>query len=159
MMKTEGRLFDKIGRLTKWSLFAFIFLFICTTTTSVIYLPHLTDRFMDYKWLLIVPFMGILCIANVPRLLSKQKFFNAFVFSSFAISFFLIVVAIELYPSILITSLDPSYDITIYEAASSEKTLGIMLGFVAIGGPLVLAYTYFVYRTFRGKVILDESSY
>ncbi len=159
LMKTEGRLFDKIGRLTKWSLFVFIFLFLCSTTTSLIYLPHLTDRFTSQMWLIIIPFLGVLSIANVPRLLIKEKFFNAFVFSSFAIAFFLIVVAIELYPSILISSIDPQYDITVYEAASSEKTLGIMLGFVAIGGPLVLTYTFFVYRTFRGKVILDETSY
>jgi cytochrome d ubiquinol oxidase subunit II len=34
-----------------------------------------------------------------------------------------------------------------------------MLTIVAIGAPLVLGYTIFVYRTFRGKVKLDEMSY
>ena len=29
----------------------------------------------------------------------------------------------------------------------------------AIGGPLVLGYTAFVYKTFKGKVKLDETSY
>ena len=50
-------------------------------------------------------------------------------------------------------------NITIYNAASSEKSLGIMLLFAAIGTPLVLSYTAFVFYTFRGKVRLDETSY
>ena len=34
-----------------------------------------------------------------------------------------------------------------------------MLTMVAIGAPLVLGYTLFVYRTFRGKGQLDQTSY
>lgn len=34
-----------------------------------------------------------------------------------------------------------------------------MLGFAAVGIPLVGLYTFFVYRTFWGKVELDETSY
>ncbi len=159
IMKTEGKLFEKLVKLTKYSMFAFIILFIILSIIVWINYPHLSDRFLDQPLLFTVPLLGILSIANIPRLLSKFKYWQAFMFSALTISFFLIVVAIELYPSILISSIGPQYDISIYEAASSEKTLGIMLGFVAVGGPLVLAYTIFVYRTFRGKVIIDETSY
>ncbi len=34
-----------------------------------------------------------------------------------------------------------------------------MLTIAAIGAPLVLAYTAFVYYTFKGKVQIDETSY
>ncbi|MEZ4894213.1 MAG: hypothetical protein R2778_14510 [Saprospiraceae bacterium] len=34
-----------------------------------------------------------------------------------------------------------------------------MLTMVAVGGPLVLAYTLFVYKVFSGRVQLDETSY
>ncbi len=34
-----------------------------------------------------------------------------------------------------------------------------MLTIVAIGTPLILGYTIFVYKTFSGKVKLDETSY
>lgn len=159
LMKTEGRLFDKIGRLTKRALFGFVILFTIATVITFIYFPHLTDRFTKSPLLLVLPIAGFLSIANIPRLLSKAKYFRAFTFSALSMAFFLMVVAVELYPSILISSIDPKHDITIYEAASSTKTLKIMMGFVAIGGPLVLAYTYFVYRTFWGKVQLDETSY
>jgi cytochrome d ubiquinol oxidase subunit II len=67
-------------------------------------------------------------------------------------AFLLMLVAIELYPTLLISTFDPKYNITIYNAASSEKSLGIMLTIAAIGTPLVIAYTVFVYNTFKGKV-------
>lgn len=159
LMKTEGKLFKKVGLLTKWSIAIFVVLFLITTIISLYQYPHLSNRFKDIPLLLIIPICGFLSIANIPRLLSKKKYFQSFVFSALTMAFFLITVAIELYPSILISSIDSMYDVTIYEAASSTKTLKIMMQFVAIGGPLVLFYTYFVYKTFKGKVKLEETSY
>ena len=54
---------------------------------------------------------------------------------------------------------DPAHSLTIYNAASSPKTLGIMLTIAAIGVPVVLAYTVSIYWIFRGKVKLDRMSY
>ena len=71
----------------------------------------------------------------------------------------LVLVAVELYPVLLRSTVHPDYHITIYNAAASVKSLKIMMTIVAIGAPLVLGYTLFVYRTFRGKVTLDETSY
>jgi cytochrome bd ubiquinol oxidase subunit II len=44
------------------------------------------------------------------------------------------------------------FSLTIYRAASSEKTLGIMFLIALIGMPLVLTYTTIVYWTFRRRV-------
>ena len=46
--------------------------------------------------------------------------------------------------------------LTIYNAASSPKTLKIMLIIAGCGMPLVLAYTASIYWIFRGKVKLDS---
>lgn len=159
LMKTEGKLFYKIGKLTNRAMVVFILLFAALSVFTLLEHPRLSDRFFEQPVLFILPTLGMLSILNVPRLLSKAKYFQAFIFSAASMAFFLIVVAIELYPSILISNIDPKYDITIYEAASSTKTLKIMMRMVAVGGPLVAAYTYFVYRTFKGKVQLDETSY
>jgi cytochrome d ubiquinol oxidase subunit II len=159
LMKTEGKLFEKIGYLTQRAVIGFVVLFSIATVLSLIFYPHLSDRFKEEPYLFVIPVSGFLSIANIPRLLSKRKYFNAFIFSALTMMFLLMTVAIELYPSILISSIDSKYDVTIYQAASSTKTLKIMMGFVALGGPLVLSYTYFVYRTFKGKVRLDETSY
>lgn len=158
-LKTEGKLFDKVERLVKSAIIAFVILFSILSLYSLIYYPHLSDRFKEAPHLFIVPFLGILSIANVPRLVSKQKFLSAFIFSSLTFSLLLITVAIELYPQLLYANNNVENSITIYNSSSSDKSLGIMLQFVAVGVPLIIGYTYFVYKAFWGKVELDETSY
>jgi cytochrome bd-type quinol oxidase subunit 2 len=48
--------------------------------------------------------------------------------------------------------------LTIFNAASTEKTLGIMLVIAVIGVPVVSAYTACVYCIFRGKGKLTSQS-
>ena len=47
------------------------------------------------------------------------------------------------------------YALTFREAASADNALALMLVGVAIMLPLILGYTVFVYRLFRGKVSVD----
>jgi cytochrome d ubiquinol oxidase subunit II len=159
LLKTEGRLYEKIRLLLKRGMVFFMVSFGITTLYTLLYIPHLSDDFRENPVLFLIPIFTFLSIANVPRLSSKRKFRQAFLFSSLTIGLMLGLVAIELYPVLLYSTLDPAYNITVYNAASSTKSLQIMLTIVAIGAPLVLGYTLFVYRTFRGKVELDETSY
>ncbi len=159
VMKTEGKLFEHVHKLLWRAIAFFIVAFVVVTAYTLIAIPHLSDRFFNNPLLFVVPLLMFLSIANIPRLVHKKKFFMSFIFSSLTVSFLLILVAIELYPVMLISTIDQAYNITIYNAASSEKSLGIMLTIAAIGTPLVIFYTAFVYNTFRGKVKLDESSY
>ena len=57
------------------------------------------------------------------------------------------------------SSLDPAASLTIYSAASSEKTLRIMRLIAFLGMPFVLAYTAVIYWVFRGKVEIGKFSY
>jgi len=158
-MKTEGKLFAKVNSLLKKSIIFFIITYLLVTIITLIYLPHLTDNIFENTILLAVPLLAFLSIANIPRLVSKGKYVRAFMFSALTMSFLLMLVAVELYPVMVMSTVDPSYSITVYNAASSEKSLGIMLLLTAIGFPLVITYTIFVYKTFWGKVKLDETSY
>lgn len=159
ILKTEGRLYAKMTILLKKSNRLFIAFFGLTSLYTFFYIPHLTDAFVSHWWLGIVPILTVLSIANVPRLAHKHKYGMAFLFSALTIAFMMLIVAIELYPTLLYSTIDAKHSITIYNAAASTKTLKIMMVMVAIGTPLVLAYTIFVYRTFRGKVKMDETSY
>ena len=159
LLKTEGRMYAKLMSLQKYAMIFFIVIFGITSLYTLLYIPHLSDDFQRNPKLFILPVMAILCIANIPRLAKKRQYRNAFIFSSLSISFLLVLSAVELYPNILLSTIDPEFNIDIYKAASSIKTLKIMMTIVAIGTPLVLTYTIFVYRTFRGKVKLDETSY
>lgn len=159
LLKTEGRLYEKLIRLLRQGMIFFIISFVITTIYTLLYIPHLSDSFKNNPELFAVPVLVFLSIANVPRLASKRKFGWAFFFSALTISMLLVLVAIELYPVLLRSTVDSDHSITVYNAASSTKSLKIMLRIVAIGTPLVLFYTIFVYKTFAGKVKLDEHSY
>ena len=159
LLKTEGRLYIKIRFLLKKAMIFFMLSFGVTTLYTLLFIPHLSDDFKSNPILFIIPVLTFLSIANVPRLAHKKQFRTAFLFSSLTISLMMVLVAVELYPVLLHSTIDPSYQITVYNAASSTKSLRIMLTIAAIGAPLVLGYTFFVYRTFRGKVQLDETSY
>lgn len=158
-MKTEGRLFAKVTILLRRAIIFFILSLAIVTLYTLIYIPHLTDDFKQAPALFVLPLLAFLSIANIPRLVRKRKYMQAFVFSSLTMAFLLMVVAFELYPTIILSTLDESYSLTVHNASSSDKSLGIMLLFAAIGAPLVLLYTGFVFYTFRGKVQLDETSY
>jgi len=158
-LKTEGLLFEKIVKIQKVLVGVFIFFFIIVTTFSVLNFPHHLKKFTDNPFLFVLPVLAILSIANIPRLLHKKKYKAAFLFSSVTFAFLLMMVAAQLYPTLLIASNDPALNITIFNAASSGTSLGIMLTITAIGAPLVIIYTVIVYRTFWGKVKLDDTSY
>lgn len=158
-MKTEGKLFSQVTNLVRRAMIAFIVLFGITTLYTLIYIPHLSNDFKNNPILFIIPVLAFLSIANIPRLVSQAKYRYAFLFSALTVSLLLILVAIELYPVLIFSTQDTANNITVYNAASSEKSLGIMLGMALVGLPLVAGYTYFVYRTFGGKVELDEMSY
>jgi len=158
-MKTEGRLFAKMTILLKNSTIAFMLVFGLLTIATLIYYPHMSDKFQANPILFMVPTLLVLVVAAIPREISRRKYQRGFILNSLTVALLLIVVAIELYPVILASSIDPAYHLDIYKSASSEHSLQNMLIIAAIGAPLVLTYTAVVFWTFRGKVLLDENSY
>ncbi len=158
-MKTEGRLFVKINMLLRNATIFFVVSFGITTLYTLLYIPHLSDQFKQAPVLFLLPLAAFLSIANIPRLVSRRKYGLAFFFSSLTVALLLGLVAIELYPVLLLSTVAPEYSLDVYRATASEKSLGIMLTIAAIGAPLVLSYTAFVFWTFKGKVQLDDTSY
>jgi cytochrome d ubiquinol oxidase subunit II len=57
-----------------------------------------------------------------------------------------------IFPNLVKSTLDPVWDITIFDAASSRGTMLTMLVVVSFGMPFVLLYTAITYWTFRGRV-------
>jgi len=159
IMKTEKRLHVKLRVLAKNTSRFFVISYITLTMATLIYLPQTADKFRQHPLLFIIPLASILTIINTRRLLEKGVYFKAFLSSALTSALLLITVTINIFPNIVLSTINPAFNITIYNGASSQKSLGIMLTIAAIGVPLVAAYTTFVFWTFRGKVKLDETSY
>lgn len=154
-MKTENRLYAKLHLLAN----NFTIFFVITTLYTLLYIPHLSDFFRSNPAYITIPLLMTLSIANVPRQIKKGKYRYAFISSSATIALLLIMVAIEVFPYLLYSPQAPANSITIHNGASSTKTMKILLTIAAIGAPLVAVYTSFVFWTFKGKVVLDDTSY
>jgi cytochrome d ubiquinol oxidase subunit II len=159
IMKTEERLFERLNKLSRGAIIFFVISFLITSFYSLLYVPHLGQTIRENPTLFAVPVAMLLVIANIPRQLTKRRYFAAFLSSSISIALLLVLVAVEIFPNLVYNPINPEHSLTIHAAAASDKSLGIMLTIAAIGVPLVAAYTTFVFWTFRGKVKMDEMSY
>lgn len=158
-LKTEGefqrRLRDWMWR--SWGLF--LVLFMLATIATVAFIPRATENFQHWPWAAAIVVLAVLGVANIPRCLYWDKPGQAFLSSGGVIIALVMLFGLALYPNLVTASNDPAHSVTIFNAASSPKTLGIMLIIAIIGMPFVLAYSGVIYWTFRGKVQLGEHSY
>lgn len=159
VMKTEGELQNKLRSWVNNTIIFFVICYATTTMATLIYYPQMVEHFKDYPFLFILAILNMLAIANIPREISRGKELLAFLSSSAAIAALLLLFAIGIFPNIVIASNNPQNSLNIYNAASSQQTLKIMLIIALIGIPFVLAYTISIYWIFRGKVKLNNMSY
>ncbi|MEA5403857.1 cytochrome d ubiquinol oxidase subunit II [Arcicella sp. DC2W] len=159
VMKTEKRLYTKLSIMVSDTSRFFVVCYILQTMVTLVYFPSMSATFKAHPTLFAVPLITVLIIINTRILLEKGKYMLAFMSSAFTMASLLVTVAMNLFPKIIHSTINPAYSITIYNGASSEKSLSIILLFAVVGVPIVATYTFFVFWTFKGKVKLDENSY
>ncbi|MBR9974134.1 MAG: cytochrome d ubiquinol oxidase subunit II [Bacteroidetes bacterium] len=158
-LKTEGDLQQRI-QWWMWTTFGiFLVLYIFVTMATLVLLPSAVANFRDIPWAWVVVVLNVLAIANIPRAIYLGKPGYAFISSAATIAALTFLFGFALFPNMIVSSLDPAWNLTIYNAASSQKTLGIMRWFAIIGMPFVLTYTIAIYWIFRGKTKMDKFSY
>ncbi len=158
-MKTDGQAHATVRRWINPAIAVFVFFFVVTSIVTLIYLPDMFQPHINQPFLWLLPLFALAAIANIPIQVRKDR--GGWAFASSCVSIFLLLCLFHIgtFPYIVHSTVDPAYSLTIYNSASSPKTLGILLIVVALGVPLVLAYGFWIYRIFRGKVRLDSSSY
>jgi len=159
VMKTEGEMHDKVRSWVNNTIIFFVISYVCLTMATLIYQPHMTAHFKDFPLAFVVAVLNMLAIANIPREIHHGRDFQAFLSSCASILALMVLFAIGIFPNLVISNPNPEFSLNIYNAASSAKTLKIMLIIAIIGIPFVLAYTISIYWIFRGKVKLDSMSY
>ncbi len=88
--------------------------------------------------------------------LARQRDRAAFVGSGLSAAGIILSVGISMFPFILPSTLDAHSSLTVWNASSSSKTLGIMLFVVIVFLPIVLAYTAWCLRVMRGRVTTHD---
>ena len=158
-LKTEGDLQQRIHGWM-WRGFGFFLVtYLLTTIMTLVTVPRAVENFRQYPWAWGIVVLNVLAIANIPRAIYLRRPLYAFLSSCATIAALVFLFGMGLFPNLVTSHPTPANSLTIYNAASSPKTLGIMLMVAALGLPFVLTYTGIVYWTFRGKVSLDHHSY
>ncbi|MCB1119397.1 MAG: cytochrome d ubiquinol oxidase subunit II [Chlamydiia bacterium] len=160
LMKTEGELHDKMRAWVNPSIIFFVMCYVITTFVTMIYMPHMVKTIQDREVFFFIVLCNILAIANIPREIHKERDWVAFLCSSANIICLLVLFAIGTYPNVIRAINDPAnLSLTIWNSASSDATLKILILIALIGIPMVLSYTIAIYWIFHGKVKLDATSY
>ncbi len=104
----------------------------------------------------IVPVFSVIALTSVIFLLKNNASGWAFIMTGIAIAFSTITIFLGLFPRVMVSSLNPEWDLTIYNASSSEYTLGIMSIVALIFVPIVLVYQAWTYWIFRQRIGTDS---
>ena len=156
VMKTEGALLEKLKGWVKTTMILYIMFYVATTMITLIYQQHIVERFREIPYFFIIALANMCVIANIPRLVTKGKYLVAFLNSLANVALLLSLFGCGMFPILLRSSTDSAFSLTITNSSASLKTLEVLAVIVAIGLPLVAAYMTWVYRLFKGKVVIDE---
>lgn len=100
----------------------------------------------------VVPVFGGLALFFTIFFLKKDKAGWAFIMTGISIAFTTITLFMGLFPRVMVSSLNPDWSLTIYNASSSQYTLSVMSIVALIFVPIVLVYQGWTYWIFRQRI-------
>lgn len=114
------------------------------------------DNYQRYPWMWLAPCLGFAGIAGGLLAAFKRLESTAFFMSSLAVAGIILTAGFTMFPFVMPSSTMPNSSLTLWDAASSQRTMGIMLVATLIFLPLIILYTSWVYRVMRGKVTVQQ---
>jgi cytochrome d ubiquinol oxidase subunit II len=153
-LKLEGVLRERVNALSKKLWIATVVLYLVLGVYTYItgfYARNIIDP-------------GIAPIAAVVFLLVAGYFINqkregwAFIMVALNIVFTQITFFVMMFPNVMISSLNPDWNLTIYNASSSQYTLTVMSIVALIFVPIVLVYQGWTYYMFRKRISTDKKT-
>lgn len=154
-LKSEGDLQERARKKIRQLSWPYLILFGLSFVMVLVYMPYALKR--PLAWVFAV--LAVACWVLLRAASGAGRDGRAFVFSAAGfLSLWGIVGAIH-YPNLVKADGGEALSITISNASSSQLTLTVMLVIALIGMPLVIGYTIYSYRVFRGKAKLDDAGY
>lgn len=158
-MKTENETQALVRGWIKPLIYIFLFFFFVLNILTLVYQPEILEIVRERPAIILAGIVTVLFALNVPREIHAGREFLAFLSSCGCMGGLMLLFGLSHFPNMVLSMPLPENSLTIYNAASSPKTLMIMLIIATIGVPIVLAYTASIYWIFRGKTKLDDHSY
>jgi len=158
-MKVEGELAARAKKAAFTLFFVFLALYVAASALTLATVPHALQNFehLPVAWAVVA--LNVLAIANVPRTLHRGSAGFAFFSTACLICALTFLLAMAIFPNLVLDPVHPERSLTLTNAASSESTLKLMRVIALLGLPFIATYTFIVYWVFRGKTKLDSFSY
>ena len=116
----------------------------------------LWNNYTENPVLLVIPLVAVAGLLLTRVFLALESCWKAWFASCLTILGCTLFGVIGLYPNMLPSSLDPAYNLTVHNSASSPLTLKIMLVVALIFVPVVIGYQTWVYVLFKDKVTKED---
>ena len=153
-LKLEGELRARVNGFAKglWAV------------TSVLYITLGISTYMAGFWARGIVNPGIVPIAAVTVLLVAGYFLNqkmegwAFIMVALNIVLTQITFFSMTFPNVMLSTTNPAYSLTIYNASSSQYTLTVMSIVALIFVPIILVYQGWTYYIFRKRITADKQT-
>jgi cytochrome d ubiquinol oxidase subunit II len=158
-LKTVGPLQERIYRWMWRSYAFFLCMYLLVTIVTIVAVPRATAPFLRYPAAWIVVLVNLAAVLSIPYALRRHWSGRAFLASCLTVCALVLLLGMALLPNLVTSNPTPENSLTIYNAASSQKTLWIMLVVALIGMPFVVAYTSIIYWVFRGRVAVGQGGY
>ena len=152
VMKTEGELQERAFRAVGVLMWVNIITAIAYFLTMAFTFQDITSNWLFYLAVL----WTMLWLSAIFFSVKHKNESSPFCESSFAFIGLWLATAVAHFPNLIKAGNDQSLNITIYNSSTGLKTLQLMSVIALIGMPIVIAYTIFVYRIFKGKAKSSE---
>ena len=151
-LKLEGELRERVNATAKklW------------VVTSVLYIALGVFTYAAGFWERGIVNPGIVPIAAVATLLVAGYFINqkmegwSFIMVALNIVLTQVTFFSMTFPNVMLSTTNPAYSLTIYNASSSQYTLTVMSVIALVFVPIVLAYQGWTYYMFRKRISTDK---
>jgi cytochrome d ubiquinol oxidase subunit II len=104
----------------------------------------------------VVPLLAFVTLLLAGYFLRIKRNGWAFAMTAFSIATTTLTLFMILFPRVMVSSLNPDWSLTIYNASSSEYTLRIMTIIALILVPIVLIYQGWTYYVFRKRLTMES---
>jgi len=151
-LKTEGELREK-AQAAAWQLWIPTVLVLLALLVATYFATDIIRLGVNPG---IIPLVGMASALLSGYFVRRKMEGWAFVTSGLSIAFAVATMFRILFPRVMVSSLDPSYSLTIYNASSSPYTLQVMTIVALIFVPIVLIYQGWSYWVFRKRLTADS---
>jgi cytochrome d ubiquinol oxidase subunit II len=157
-IKTDGLLSERARRIAVMVWPILLLLTIASLVATYFVRPTVMNNYREHPIGILVPIVVFGSLAVMIWAVPKRKEKLAFLASCLYIAGMLVGAAFALYPVVLPARID-AYSLTTYNTAAGRHGLTVGLAWWILGMVLALAYFFFIYRMFKGKVHVEGEGY